>query len=587
MYSYRCNNCGSEIGHDSQGHLQCKGCGRKIIDLSLVNIEKHNRSANCPRCNGELRKHTSGEIMICDYCDSMFVLEGYFDRNNSKYDTILLFDDASRNTVIDRFYTICTKEFAPPDFKERAKINEVNSVYIPFYRYKVKCQVHYSVEVAHRKTKQVYNPRTNKYETKHDTDWQSKTGTFTETYVVTVNGFGESVNSIGKCNILESAENKSEFNKMCELVTKNGSSFSESKPYSPLLLDGHEVVEPVSDSQAWVRQGDRTLEDQITASIRGLFSESTRKIRFKKNILSSESSCKLYPMSFVSYDYGENIKNRMIVFDGVNGTLHRGAVPVSVNKVIKTLARWLGPIALTALCFSVYDTELLSSTTGGTWMVLLGIALSVLLWFFLGKIQGTGGDRSSEQHQNNVAAMKKYGVGALILIIAMIVAFFSGIDENNVYRYSEPLTEEITYQEEEIYTETTTRKPEISTFRVEEKSTEEQTTEIVDILDELEITMVLYTQDELESAETILNEYCDYNNRDVNDLKLVCYGYQNQKENAKPGFIYITEDYNQHPGFAPYYYFIDINENSVYYCVVGSTMTKIWENGSPYEEDFI
>ena len=582
MYSYKCKKCGSKIGVDNQGHLQCSGCGRKIIDTSLVDIEKHERSADCPRCNGELRKHSSGEIMVCDYCDSTFVLESYFKQTDSQYDTVLLFQNDSIDNILERFYTACTKEFAPPDFKAKAKINEISNVYIPFYRFEVKCNVHYSVEVAQRKNRKVYNATSKKYETKQYTDWVEQTGNFTETYRVTTNGFSSSVESIGNFSLLTDAENKKEFCKMCDLVTDKSASFANSKTYFPLLLEDHEVVKPTSASKAWSSQGDQKLEATIKHSIKKLFSESTRNINFKKDIVSQTSKCKLYPMSFVSYDYDEKNKNRMVVLDGIDGNLYRGTVPISTNRIIKTVSRWLIPAVTAVLGVLLYNLESLNSTTGGTLLMLLCFVLSVVVWLWLGKIQGTSGDKSSKQYENNISVNKKFGIITGFVILAMIASGMYGSYETEEYNNrkqnntSKPYTTEYNNT-----TEPTTYQSEPKTFHAIE-----ETTKTADILDELEITIMTYMPEQYNKANKIITDFCEFYKLDINNFQMVCYGYQTEKENATPGFVFIAKDYNQQGENAPYYYFVNIVENNIHYCIVDSFMENVWQDGKPYEQEW-
>lgn len=582
MYSYKCKKCGSEIGVDNQGHLQCSSCGRKIIETSLVDIEKHERSADCPRCNGELRKHSFGEIMVCDYCDSTFVLESYFKKTDNQYDTVLLFQNDSREDILEKFYIACTKEFAPHDFRAKAKINEVNNVYIPFYRFEVKCNVHYSVEVAQRKTRKVYNATSQKYETKQYTDWVEQTGNFTEIYRITTNGFSSSIESIGKFNLLTEEENKKEFSKMCDLITDTGASFANSKTYSPLLLENHEVVKPTSAAKAWSSQGNQKLENAIKHSVRKLFSENTRNVNFKKDIVSQTSKCKLYPMSFVSYDYDEKSKNRMIVLDGIDGNLYRGTVPLSTNRIIKTVSRWLIPVVTAVLGVLLYNIESLNSTTGGTLLMLLCFVLAVVLWLWFGKIQGTAGDKSSKQHENNVSVNKKFGIIAGFVILAIIASGIYGNYETEEYnaRKQNSTTKPYTTNYKHT-TEPTTKPTEPITFTVVEEPTK-----ALSVLDELEITIMTYTPEQYNIANQIITDFCVYYNLNINDFKMVCYGYQTERENATPGFVFIDDKYNQQADSAPYYYFVDITANNIHYCVVDSFMENLWQDGQPYEQEW-
>lgn len=572
MFSCKCKKCGSNIAIDSQGVLQCKGCGRKIIDSSLVNVKKHNPCADCPNCNGELRKHSSGDIMICDYCDSVFILETYFKRFKNQFDTILLFQNDTKEEILNRFYTACTREFAPRKFRNDAKINEVNNVYIPFYQFDVKCKVHYSLQIGHKKTRQKYNSTTHRYDTEHYTDWVNRTGSFTETYRIISNGFSPSIDSIGNSHLLDDSENQKEFRKMCDLICDNPSSFSDSKSYSPFLLDNHEVVKPTSDSNAWTAQGSQKLDYAITRSIKKLFSESTRNIKFNRDILTQTSICRLYPLSFVSYSYNQ-MQNKMVVLDGIDGGLYRGKIPLSAHRLIKNISRWLVPIGIIAICYFLYNAY------DSVFLLLLGLILGVVVWLWLGKIQGTGGDISSEMHLLNKQANQKFGIISAILVVVMLIVGANSMTERTPPReiYQETYRSTTSYSTEKTQTFVYTTKAE----QTDSPPLDEQ-----NVFEELKLIQGSVGISQWVDAEEIMNGYVNCFGFNINNFTLIGYGTLAEIDEPISGFIYITKNYCDTNSGEKNYYLVDIKSKSIYYCIVDSDMFIVWQNGQPYTEDY-
>ncbi|MGN1304335.1 MAG: hypothetical protein ACI4YB_04780 [Oscillospiraceae bacterium] len=376
-----------------------------------------------------MEKHSSGDMMTCPFCDSTYILSDYFSESNSKYDYIIPFSRSSRDDVLEQFYTICDEKFAPNDFRTTAHINYVKNFFLPLYLFKTHSKVHYTLEVGHRVTRRQYNTAKQMYEDVSETVWESRNGNFSDKFFIETRGFSDTKCLIDDDKHLDRVLNLTLMT-VTDTIIKKDIGSGKYEPYNPIKLNKGEVVPSISQSDAWLNEGSKCLYEKIESHIRSLYSGDIRNIHFTSDDKIKSITSELVPFSLVSYNY-KNPKERVVVFDGIDGQIHQGYVPISKKMFLLMSAGvfFSAGLITAGMAIPLLDNYKNYDKGIGITICLVALAIVIMLWLF--GLKGTGGNRESSAAKSNKSKSIFYGIISAVLSIIAACFLISGYDSHN------------------------------------------------------------------------------------------------------------------------------------------------------------
>ncbi len=335
--SVPCDACGSEMTFDpgTQG-LHCNHCGNRkelpsssdrIIERSFsdtfslsnqpTGLDVEAKLFHCNNCGSNTAVDPDMVSFTCPFCSSTNVNESAFDRRMIRPAGVLPFK-VTKNTAVDLFKTWIGKGklFRPSKLDKLARMDGINSVYLPFWTYDAQTASNWHAEAGyHYYESQTYTDSDGNTQTRQvqKTRWVPVSGYYEQYFndVLVVGSHGLKQNEVEKISPFELND-----------VVNYDSRFilgHESEVYQKDVHEGYKVADDIMDDE---------IRSQCSRRVPG---DTQRNLRI--NTRKSKVTFKhlLLPVWIAAYQFKG--KTFRFIVNGQTGKVS-GKKPTSWGKVI-------------------------------------------------------------------------------------------------------------------------------------------------------------------------------------------------------------------------------------------------------------